>query len=96
MGAIPTQRETTSRAPDAPAHHGADRRTTVCATLSGSPLAPGSARGLVRAALREWTELGLPGTEKLTDRLADDAMVVVSELVTNAVVHAGTDVELVS
>lgn len=95
MGAIPTQRETTWRAPDAPAHPGADRRTTVRATLSGSPLAPGSARGLVRAALREWAELGLPGTEKLTDRLADDAMVVVSELVTNAVVHAGTDVELV-
>ncbi|MBK3575696.1 SpoIIE family protein phosphatase [Streptomyces sp. MBT65] len=95
MGAIPTQRETTSRAPDAPAHHGADRRTTVRATLSGSSLAPGSARGLVRAALREWAELGLSGTEFLTDRLADDAMVVVSELVTNAVVHAGTDVELV-
>lgn len=95
MGAIPTQRETTSRAPDAPAHHGADRRTTVRATLSGSSLAPGSARGLVRATLREWAELGLPGSEMLTDRLADDAMVVVSELVTNAVVHAGTDVELV-
>ena len=71
MGAIPTQRETTWRAPDAPAHHGADRRTTVRATLSGSPLAPGSARGLVRAALREWAELGLPGTEFLTDRLAE-------------------------
>ncbi|XUL88063.1 SpoIIE family protein phosphatase [Streptomyces galilaeus] len=95
MGAIPTQRETTSRAPDAPAHHGADPRTTMRATLSGSPLAPGSARGMVRAAIREWTELALPGTEHLTDRLADDAMVVVSELVTNAVVHAGTDVELV-
>ncbi|MCX5234108.1 SpoIIE family protein phosphatase [Streptomyces prunicolor] len=99
MGAIPTQRETTSRPPDAPAHHrahhGADPRATVRATLSGSPLAPGSARGLVRSALREWAELGLPGTEFLTDRLADDAMVVVSELVTNAVVHAGTDVELV-
>jgi serine phosphatase RsbU (regulator of sigma subunit)/anti-sigma regulatory factor (Ser/Thr protein kinase) len=95
MGAIPTQRETTWRTPDAPAHFGADPRTTVRATLSGSPLAPGSARGLVRAALLQWAELGLPGTEKLTDRLADDAMVVVSELVTNAVVHAGTDVELV-
>nr|WSY55007.1 SpoIIE family protein phosphatase [Streptomyces sp. NBC_00886] len=95
MGAIPTQRETTSRASDAPAHHGADRRTTVRTTLPGSPLAPGSARSLVRAAIREWAELGLPGTEHLTDRLADDAMVVVSELVTNAVVHAGTDVELV-
>ncbi|MFE2421093.1 SpoIIE family protein phosphatase [Streptomyces hokutonensis] len=95
MGAIPTQRETTSRAPDAPAHHGADPRTTMRATLSGSPLAPGSARGLVRAAFLEWTELGLSGAEFLTDRFADDAMVVVSELVTNAVVHAGTDVELI-
>ncbi|WP_188114217.1 ATP-binding protein, partial [Streptomyces apricus] len=30
----------------------------------------------------------------ITDRLVGDALVVVSELVTNAVVHAGTDVEL--
>jgi serine phosphatase RsbU (regulator of sigma subunit)/anti-sigma regulatory factor (Ser/Thr protein kinase) len=94
MGAIPTQRETTSRVSDAPAHYGADPRTTVRATLSGSSLAPGSARGQVRAALLQWAELGLPGTEKLTDRLADDAMVVVSELVTNAVVHAGTEVDV--
>ncbi|MCF0079032.1 SpoIIE family protein phosphatase [Streptomyces lomondensis] len=64
------------------------------ATLSGSSLAPGAARALVRAALAEWTERGLPGAEHLTDRLADDAALVVSELVTNAVVHAGTDVEM--
>ncbi|MGI5425740.1 SpoIIE family protein phosphatase [Streptomyces sp. CA-179760] len=64
------------------------------ATLSGSSLAPGTARALVRSALADWTRLGLPGTEHLTDRLADDATLVVSELVTNAVVHAGTDVEL--
>lgn len=64
------------------------------ATLPGSSLAPGAARALVRAALTEWTGLGLPGAEHLTDRLADDATLVVSELVTNAVVHAGTDVEL--
>lgn len=94
MGAFPTQRETTSRAPDASAHRGAVPRATAHATLSGSPLAPGSARALVRAALGEWAELGLPGTEHLTDRQTDDAMVVVSELVTNAVVHAGTDIEL--
>ncbi|WP_435862834.1 SpoIIE family protein phosphatase [Streptomyces massasporeus] len=64
------------------------------ATLPGSSLAPGAARALVRAALTEWTGLGLPGAEHLTDRLADDATLVVSELVTNAVVHAGTDVEM--
>ncbi|MFJ8712092.1 SpoIIE family protein phosphatase [Streptomyces violaceus] len=135
MGAIPTQRETASRASQAPAHasetpaSGEDELVSeepaptaetltpdacapACAapalisqapaqecarahaTLSGSSLAPGTARALVRSALAEWTRLGLPGTEHLTDRLADDATLVVSELVTNAVVHAGTDVEL--
>ncbi|MEU0071647.1 ATP-binding SpoIIE family protein phosphatase [Streptomyces sp. NPDC006332] len=64
------------------------------ATLPGSPLAPGAARALLRAALTEWGERELPGTEHLSDRLAGDAVVVVSELVTNAVVHAGTDVEV--
>ncbi|MBX7546939.1 SpoIIE family protein phosphatase [Streptomyces sp. NPDC048665] len=56
------------------------------AALPGSALAPGAARALVRAALA-----GEPG---VAPRLADDAMAVVSELVTNAVVHAGTDVEV--
>ncbi|MEV2212536.1 ATP-binding SpoIIE family protein phosphatase [Streptomyces sp. NPDC050997] len=65
------------------------------ATLPGSPHAPGSARALLRAAFSEWGERELPGTEHLGDRLAGDAVVVVSELVTNAVVHAGTDVEVV-
>nr|WP_306933831.1 SpoIIE family protein phosphatase [Streptomyces luteogriseus] len=72
----------------------ARERARAHATLSGSSLAPGAARALVRAALAEWTGLGLPGAEHLTDRLADDATLVVSELVTNAVVHAGTDVEM--
>ncbi|MZF87779.1 ATP-binding protein, partial [Streptomyces sp. SID5643] len=116
MGAIPTQRETASRASEAPAHAGetpvpvqegpvseepapraqahAPGGARACATLPGSSLAPGAARALVRAALTEWTGLGLPGAEHLTDRLADDAALVVSELVTNAVVHAGTDVEM--
>ncbi|MER6029662.1 SpoIIE family protein phosphatase [Streptomyces sp. NPDC001851] len=77
MAAIPTQRESEPRAREV---HG---RTT----LPGSPLAPGSARALVRAELTE-----APG---VSPRLVDDAMAVVSELVTNAVVHAGTDVEVV-
>ncbi|PNG19282.1 SpoIIE family protein phosphatase [Streptomyces cahuitamycinicus] len=116
MGAIPTQRETASRASEAPAHAGetpvpaqegpvseetapcaeahAPGDARACATLPGSSLAPGAARTLVRRALTEWTGLGLPGAEHLTDRLADDAALVVSELVTNAVVHAGTDVEM--
>ncbi|WP_420856534.1 ATP-binding protein, partial [Streptomyces mangrovisoli] len=64
------------------------------ATLPGSPLAPGSARGLVREELARWCGREVPGAERVTDRLREDAMVVVSELVTNAVVHAGTDVHL--
>ncbi len=88
MGAIPTQRETTLRAREAPERARAD------ATLTGSPLAPGSARAVVRAALAEWAERALPGTEHLTARAGDDAALVASELVTNAVVHAGTDVRL--
>ncbi|MER6920707.1 ATP-binding protein, partial [Streptomyces spiralis] len=91
MVAIPTQRETLSRGGDTAAQQRAQERTQAHATLPGSPLAPGSARGLARAALTEWRELGLT----VPDRLADDVLVVVSELVTNAVVHAGTDVELV-
>ncbi|MFI5871651.1 SpoIIE family protein phosphatase [Streptomyces sp. NPDC051445] len=96
MGAIPTQRETASRAHGAPAHPSAHSVALphTRATLTGSPLAPGAARGLVRAALREWAGLGLLGTEELGERLTQDTTLVVSELVTNAVVHAGTDVEL--
>ncbi|WP_031476907.1 SpoIIE family protein phosphatase [Streptomyces bicolor] len=108
MGAIPVQRETVTRASDAPAHEGARPRTDreshprvgevmrpeTRTTLPGTPLSPGSARSLVRATLTEWATSGLPGTELLSDRLVDDAVVAVSELVTNAVVHAGTDVEL--
>lgn len=86
MRAIPTQRETALCASDAPGC------TRVEATLSGSPLAPGSARALLRKALSEWTQLALPGAEHLTGRAGDDAALVASELVTNAVVHAGTEV----
>ncbi|WAZ21654.1 SpoIIE family protein phosphatase [Streptomyces cinnabarinus] len=107
MGAIPTQREIASRASDAPEdapvpevmgaplNEPVRPRAWSYATLPGSPLAPGSARALVRAALTDWSELGLSGTEHHTLRLIDDTVLVVSELVTNAVVHAGTDVELV-
>ncbi|MCL6733623.1 ATP-binding SpoIIE family protein phosphatase [Streptomyces neyagawaensis] len=114
MGAIPTQRETVPRSPDAPAHQengsapegyagaayvgsvraGADRRAVARLSLPGGPLAPGAARRFVGSALQEWTDLELPGADAFSGRLVEDVLVVVSELVTNAVVHAGTDVEL--
>jgi serine phosphatase RsbU (regulator of sigma subunit)/anti-sigma regulatory factor (Ser/Thr protein kinase) len=92
MRGIPTQRETVSRAPDAPVQEGAGLHTVVRATLPGGPLAAGSARRLVHAALSDWARAAEPDT--FTERLTDDALVVVSELVTNAVVHAGTDVDV--
>ncbi|WP_199551782.1 SpoIIE family protein phosphatase [Streptomyces sp. N35] len=64
-------------------------------SLPGNPLAPAAARRFVRAAFADWTEAGIPVSACLTERLADDAVVLVSELVTNAVVHAGTHVEVV-
>ncbi|MFI8945333.1 SpoIIE family protein phosphatase [Streptomyces sp. NPDC053750] len=97
MGAIPTQRETVSCASGAHAHT-AEASAQECArahaVLLGSPLAPGAARAVVRAALADWVALGLPGTARLTEQLAADVLVVASELVTNAVVHAGTDLEM--
>ncbi|MDO0927773.1 SpoIIE family protein phosphatase [Streptomyces sp. TG1A-8] len=76
MAAIPVQRESQAPTRGARGH----------AVLPSSPLAPGSARALVRAALAE-----LPA---VCPRLADDVLAVVSELVTNAVVHAGTEVRV--
>ncbi|MEU3661669.1 SpoIIE family protein phosphatase [Streptomyces sp. NPDC032940] len=98
MGAIPTQRETVSCASGASAP-AAEVSARECArahvTLLAGSLAPGAARAMVRAALADWTALGLPGAQQLTGRLTADALLVVSELVTNAVVHAGTDVDVV-
>ncbi|MFF3482063.1 SpoIIE family protein phosphatase [Streptomyces sp. NPDC002701] len=90
MGAIPTQRESESRAPGITVRPHTVARTT----LPGHPSAPGEARGFVRSTLAGWAEIPLPEGELISDRLVGDALVVVSELVTNAVVHAGTDVEL--
>ncbi|MEE1830491.1 protein phosphatase, partial [Streptomyces sp. SP17KL33] len=63
-------------------------------SLPGGPLAPGAARRFVGTALAEWAELDLQGATALSSRLVEDALLVVSELDTNAVVHAGTDVAL--
>lgn len=56
------------------------------------PETAGAARGFVRDTLRSW---GLLRRLPDADRLMDDAVLLTSELVTNAVVHAGTQVEVV-
>lgn len=110
MGPIPIPRETAQRpAPQGPLRK--DARSAARTSLPGNPLAPGAARRFARAALADWTSLGLLATctfcqgsaagaggcltgQHSTDLLADDAVVVLNELVTNAVVHAGTTVEV--
>ncbi|MFF1498522.1 SpoIIE family protein phosphatase [Streptomyces sp. NPDC058316] len=86
------QRDIVQR-PGTTADH-ADARPFARTSLPGNLLAPSAGRRFVRAALTEWAGLGLPAAVGFSERLADDAEVVVSELVTNAVVHAGTNVEL--
>ncbi|MFG2646937.1 SpoIIE family protein phosphatase [Streptomyces sp. NPDC048436] len=87
------QRETTFRASAQPGHQPGPP-AVVRTSLPGNSLAPAAARRFVRAALADWTELAVPAAVGITDRLADDAVLLASELVTNAVVHAGTTVEL--
>lgn len=92
MGSIPLQRDIVQR----PGTNGASTGAHPAArtSLPGNLLAPAAGRRFVAAALAEWSGLGLPAAVGFSERLADDAAVVVSELVTNAVVHAGTNVEL--
>lgn len=94
MGPIPLQRDIVQR-PGIPAGR-ADARPAAHTSLPGNLLAPSAARRFVRAALGEWTGLGLPAAVGFSERVAEDAEVVVSELVTNAVVHAGTNVEVLA
>lgn len=93
MAAIPAQRAGGAGADEAPAPSGTRPLAEGRATLPGSPAAPGSVRALVRAAFTDWAGLGLTGPDGAA-RLGEDATAVVSELVTNAVVHAGTEVEV--
>ncbi len=92
MGSIPLQRDIVQR----PGTNGSSSggQPVARTSLPGNLLAPSAARRFVAAALAEWSGLGLPAAVGFSDRLSDDASVVVSELVTNAVVHAGTNVEL--
>jgi serine phosphatase RsbU (regulator of sigma subunit)/anti-sigma regulatory factor (Ser/Thr protein kinase) len=61
---------------------GASARNAV--TLPPAEPSVATARGLVAAALGDWA----------ADELVDDATLLVSELATNAVLHAGTDFEV--
>lgn len=79
-----------------PSGAAAGLRPVARTSLPGNSLSPSAARRFVRAALADWTEAGLPAATGFTDRFAGDAALLVSELVTNAVVHAGTTVELLA
>ncbi|MFH9614842.1 ATP-binding SpoIIE family protein phosphatase [Streptomyces pratensis] len=94
MGPIPLQRDIAQRPGTVIAGQGDDPRPVVRTSLPGIPQASAAARRFVRAALTDWTGGGLPSTGEFGERLTDDALTVASELVTNAVVHAGTTVEL--
>jgi serine phosphatase RsbU (regulator of sigma subunit)/anti-sigma regulatory factor (Ser/Thr protein kinase) len=61
------------------------------ATYAPEPAAAAQARRFVRETLRSW---GIPGPAPQVSSLVDDAVLLTSELVTNAVVHAGTQVML--
>jgi len=92
---IPLQRDIVQRPGTNRAGYAHGPRLASRTSLPGIPLAPSAARRFVRAALAEWTGLGVPAAVGFSDRLADDAVTVTNELVTNAVVHAGTTVDLV-
>ncbi|WP_250286987.1 ATP-binding SpoIIE family protein phosphatase [Streptomyces atroolivaceus] len=94
MGPIPLQRDIVQRSGAVVAGQGDDPRPVARTSLPGIPQASAAARRFVRAALADWTGLGLPSAGEFGERLTDDALTVASELVTNAVVHAGTTVEL--
>ncbi|MES4901915.1 MULTISPECIES: SpoIIE family protein phosphatase [unclassified Streptomyces] len=63
-------------------------------SLPGNPLAASAARRFARTALADWTALDFPAVGRIPDRVADEVVLLMSELVTNAVVHAGTAVEV--
>ncbi|WP_206314394.1 ATP-binding SpoIIE family protein phosphatase [Streptomyces coryli] len=72
----------------------APKRAEASTSLPGDALAAAAARRFVRTALDQWAAGHSFADAGLTERVAADAVLLVSELVTNAVVHAGTDVGL--
>ncbi|MFE2444658.1 SpoIIE family protein phosphatase [Streptomyces sp. NPDC059426] len=71
------------------------RESVSRTTLPGSVRAPGAARTFVRTALTGRSAAEAFAPVALDERSIDDAVLLVSELVTNAVLHAGTRVEVV-
>src|SRR6516162_9312932 len=61
------------------------------AAYQPEPTAAAAARRFVRDTLQSWAVTGAADGD---DELLDDAMLLTSELVTNAVVHAGTQVKV--
>jgi anti-sigma regulatory factor (Ser/Thr protein kinase) len=61
------------------------------AAYQPEPAAAAAARRFVRDTLRLWD---LTGRSARQDALVDDAVLLTSELVTNAVLHAGTPVQV--
>ncbi|MGW0857412.1 SpoIIE family protein phosphatase [Streptomyces sp. NPDC002690] len=94
MGPIPLQRATLHRPGGTDAGRAGDPPLVSTTSLPATPQSPSGARRFVRAVLAEWAGLGVPAAVGFSDRLADDLVNVASELVTNAVVHAGTVVDL--
>ncbi|MFI0778510.1 SpoIIE family protein phosphatase [Streptomyces sp. NPDC021212] len=70
------------------------RESVARTTLPGSVRAPGVARTFVRATLAGQTATEILGPGAIGARVTEDAALLVSELVTNAVLHAGTRVEV--
>jgi len=70
-----------------------EARDDLVATAAYQPVAPAAAaaRRFVRDTLRSWE---LTGRSEDQDALVDDAVLLTSELVTNAVLHAGTPVQV--
>ncbi|WNE95837.1 SpoIIE family protein phosphatase [Streptomyces luomodiensis] len=71
------------------------RESVSRTTLPGSVGAPGAARAFVRTALTEQSTTETYTPIAVDERSVDDAVLLVSELVTNAVLHAGTRVEVI-
>ncbi|TJZ50294.1 hypothetical protein FCH28_23695 [Streptomyces piniterrae] len=63
--------------------------------LPANQLAPSGARKFVRAALTGTGRGSAPPAGAVGEQVLDDALLLVSELVTNAVMYAGTDIDVV-
>ncbi|MEU6084781.1 SpoIIE family protein phosphatase [Streptomyces sp. NPDC047108] len=64
-------------------------------SLPSDRLAASAARAFVRSVLVEQVASPDLSSVAITDRFVDDAVLLVDELVTNAVMHAGTEIEVI-